>query len=361
MMDFRILELAFLWLYILVIVMLMLQYSKFTKRWQVKISIGLCIVFTVYYAVRNLGLDLPNYALMYANHFARTTVEGLTSESLLSNSYEPGNYILGYFLGVSGFRIYLLLLTLFTCLVAAIISSKQDNPLLYYGSFLLLNCFSPDQTRQFGAEGFLLLSYLIPNTLFAFIVAMLSGIFHYGAMPASLAILLRGKKLSQVAVLAFIVLGIPLCAVLMALIPDLFANIEGLSTVGSKVGTYSTRGLYATTDLVRLVTQFLPSIMSICFIVYFSSRFKVNELGKLQKWALNSGKIAAIFFMILLFGAQSDAMATRIFSAANIGLFILVGFLMENNATSKCHIGILLWLVFSNILSTSYLFYSFVS
>lgn len=360
-MDSRIIDLGIIWVIILMTLVFMFSRERLSRKKQITFSVFLCLVFVTFGVFRNLGLDLPNYKTMYATHLTRYTVSTLSSVDPSLLSYEPLNYVIGSIFGKSGFRAYLFVLTTFTSVLALLLSCKQKNPILYFGSFVILNIFAIDQTRQFGAEGFILLSYFCQGTLFAVIIACFSGLLHYGTFPAVISVLLRNRRFSQVGILGLTVFGIAVFYFASGVVLDHLGDLDGGLSLASRADAYISGGFYSATNAIRLIAQFFPPLAMLAFAIYFSAKYPDSELDYQKRWVLRSVKIAGVVFVCILVGMQSDVLSVRLFGAITIGIFLLFGHALENAMNKNVFTGIQVLLVTLNVLSTAYYFYIFIA
>lgn len=354
-MDSRIAEMALLWFLLLVALVSLLQYRSLDRKSQKGCALVFCLVVSFLSAVRSIGLDLPNYEMLYHQYLVWFSPTPEQLAGIFDRAYEPLNYFIAYFAGPEGFRLYIFICAAFTNCIALLLSCRRKNPLLYFAIFILLNLFFVDQTRQFFAEGFILLSFLVSKPFFAIVVALCAGLAHYGTLPAAALTIFRNHKVSQVGLL-MLGLTIGLLAFLVIRVFD-FGSLGGIET---RLEAYTGGEFYSATNAVRFLSIFFYPITMIVFVAIFARGGLVKNADMHVRYAYNNAVIASIAFVSLLLFLQSDVLSSRLFGALSIGNFLLIGYFLENKGGRQNISLSALWLVVLNVVSSAYYFYMFV-
>lgn len=360
-MDRRIIEMGIIWLIIILIAVLMLSCRKVSKRMQSRVCLIIAIGLSLLSSVRTIGWDIPNYRELYQFYFVPfwNSFSGLSS--FVGRSYEPLNYLLALLFGQNGFRAYLFVTCVFPLLIAWHISKRYANPLLFFGSFLLINFSTIDQTRQFFASGFLLLGYVASSTVPTLLCNGLTVLAHYGTAPAMVIGFVKKRRPSQ-------------CNLLFLGLIIFFAG-KAMSFIGadSVLGVLAGRmsgyfdGFFSATNILRIIFYFYLPVTSILFLSRLSSSSLETtddssaEQNRYIIQAENSFLVASVVFVALLLGTGSDVISTRLFYACGIGNFLLVGRYLQSNLKSKAFMPCILWLISLNIAWSAQYFYGFIT
>lgn len=360
-MDQRIIEMGLIWGLILLVVVLMLSEDRFSKKQQTKIIYCLAIGISVAASIRTIGWDIPNYQVLYRDYFYPFWDYFKDISSFLDQSYEPLNYILALIFGPNGFQLYLFVTCIFPFFVVCYLSKKQNKPLLFFGTFFLLNLGMIDQSRQFLSSGFTLLSYVATSYAFTFFWLLFATMSHFGVLPSLIIGFFKKRRPSQCNLLF---LGIVIFCIGSLVSSDNLSSLIG-TAAGRMDGYFS--GFFSANNFLRIIMYFYVPVTT---IILFLSHREILQIANhdsdqyrlmQQNQAANSAMVACVVFVALLASTGSDVIATRIYNACAIGNFLVFGKYLETYRNSKKFVLILLWLISVDIVLSSQYFYGYVS
>lgn len=360
-MDKRIIEMGLIWCLITLVTILMLAENRFSKKQQTKIIYALAIGISIASSVRTIGWDIPNYQVLYHDYFYPfwNSFQGI--DSFFDKSYEPLNYILALFFGQNGFQLYLLTTCLFPLLVVCYLSKNQKKPLLFFGSFVLLNLGMIDQSRQFFSSGFTLLSYVATSYIATFFWLAFASLAHLGAAPSIVIGFFKKRRPSQCNLLFF---GIVVFCVGLVVSNTNLSSLLG--TAAGRMDGYF-EGFFSANNFLRIIMYFYVPVTTIILLlthqkILTPANDNVDDLKSMQfNQAANSAMIACVVFVALLASTGSDVIATRIFNACAIGNFLIIGRYLEDYRSTKRFTFVLLWLISIDLVLTSQYFYGYIT
>lgn len=360
-MDRRIIEMGIIWVLIIFISILMLSCQKIAREKQVRICFAILITISILSSIRTIGWDIPNYKELYQYYFVPfwDSFHGL--ESFLNRPYEPLNYFLGLLFGQKGFHLYLLATCAFPLLVVWYISKVYKNPLLFFGSFVLINFATIDQSRQFLASGFTLLSYVLSSLTISFIFLGFTALAHFGSAPAIIIGFAKKRRPSQCNLLF---LGIVIF-IIGRVLPYVGLD-SSLGVLAGRMGGYF-QGFFSATNAFRIILYFYLPVTTIIFLTISKTALRTAEAEAEEpfSWrfiqAENSYLVASVIFVSLLLGTGSDVISTRLFSACGVGNFLLIGRYLERSINSKAFVPCMLWLISINVAWSAQYFYGYIS